>query len=94
MSPNSCPLLTSKSTLNAAQGLSASTSYPTEFVEDNVGGDGGFFSVVFWGSGGRKGGTGGEKEPGVAFTHVEGISDKNEYIRSKVLHSFLSALSV
>lgn len=44
-------LLASKSTLDAAQGLSASTSYPNKFVEGNVGWEGGFFSNVFWGLG-------------------------------------------
>lgn len=44
-------LLASKSTLDAAQGLSASTSNPNKFVEGNVGWEGGFFSNVFWGLG-------------------------------------------
>lgn len=44
-------LLASKSTLDAAQGLSTSTSYPNKFVEGNVGWEGGFFSNVFWGLG-------------------------------------------
>lgn len=44
-------LLASKSTLDAAQGLSASTSYPNKFVEGNIGWEGGFYSNVFWGLG-------------------------------------------
>lgn len=44
-------LLASKSTLDAAQGISASTSDPNKFVEGNVGWEGGFFSNVFWGLG-------------------------------------------
>lgn len=45
-------LLASKSTLDAAQGLSASpSSLPNKFVEGNVGWEGGFFSNVFWGLG-------------------------------------------
>lgn len=44
-------LLASGSTLDAAQGSSA-TSSPHKFVEGNVGWEGGFFSKVFWGLGG------------------------------------------
>lgn len=45
-------LLASKSTLDAAQGISTSpSSYPNKFVEGNVGWEGGFFSNVFWGLG-------------------------------------------
>ena len=62
-------LLASKSTLDAAQGLSASpSSYPNKFVEGNVGWEGGFFSNVFWGLGNTAAGSaiarGGRAEPG------------------------------